>query len=267
MALCASAFAGQGDAVPSCYDSKLPATAGPLDTELFIAVDQTTPLDAGLKQSVADNVRPFLTQNHGFSVITFSAYTQGHYMEVKVAGKLDAAMDAAHRNDISKPVLAKFDQCMSRQPQIAGQLVGGALRAAFDGTTSDIAKSDVLASLKAISSKVRESTAKNKVVLLVSDMLENSSISSFYDKGQSVRKIEPAKELKLAEENQMLGDFKGARIYVIGAGLLSDDANKSKRYRDPKTMQALQSFWQAYFEKSKAQLVEFGQPALLNQIR
>lgn len=267
MVLSASAYAGQGDAVPSCYDGKLPGKAGLLDTELFIAVDQTTPLDAGLKQSVADNVRPFLTQNRAFSVITFSAYTQGHYMEVKVSGKLDAAMDAAQRNDISKPLLAKFDQCMSRQPQLAGQLVGSALRAAFDGATSDIAKSDVLGSLKAIASKVRESNAKNKVVLLVSDMLENSSISSFYDKGQSVRKIEPAKELKLAEENQMLGDFNGARIYVIGAGLLNDDANKAKRYRDPKTMQALQSFWQAYFEKSKGQLVEFGQPALLNQIR
>lgn len=267
MAVMTSASAGQTDAVPSCYDSKLAAKHAPLETELFIAIDQTTPLDNALKQSVADNIRSFLAPNNGFSVITFSAYTQGHYMEVKVSGKLDPALDSAQRNDISKPILAKFDQCMAKQPQYAGQLIGTALRAAFEGSSSDIAKSDVLGSLKAISSKVRESSAKNKVVLLVSDMLENSSISSFYDKGQSVRKIEPAKELKLAEDNQMVGDFNGARIYVIGAGLLSDDANKSRRYRDPKTMQALSAFWQTYFEKSKGQLIEFGQPALLNPIR
>ncbi|RJF96003.1 hypothetical protein [Noviherbaspirillum saxi] len=267
MAVMASAIAGQSDAVPSCYDSKLPTKSVPLDTELFVAIDQSTLLDNALMQSVADNIRPLLAQNNGFSIITFSAYTQGRYMEVKVSGKLDPAMDTSQRNDISKPLLAKFDQCMAKQAQYAGQLIGTALRNAFDGTSSEIAKSDVLGSLKAISLKVRESTARNKVVLLVSDMLENSSISSFYDKGQSVRKIDPAKEMKLAEESQMIGDFSGARIYVIGAGLLSDDANKSKRYRDPKTMQALSAFWQTYFEKSKGQLVEFGQPALLNPIR
>lgn len=266
--LCGAAWAGQFDALATCYDKKLPAKAAGLDTELFVAIDQTTPLDGTLKQLVANNIKPFLGPNNGFSVMTFSAYTQGHYMEVKVSGKLDAVLDAAQRNDISKPVLAKFDQCVSRQPQQAAQAIGGALRAAFDGTSSDIAKSDVLASIKAISSKVRESTARNKVVLIVSDMLENSSVSSFYaDKGQSVRKIDPAKEMKLVEENHLFADFNDARIYVIGAGLLSDDASKAKRYRDPKTMQALSVFWQSYFEKSKAQLVEFGQPALLNPVR
>lgn len=263
-----AAFAGQPDALPTCYGDKLPVTKAQPDTELFIAIDQTTPLDANLKQLVADNVKRFLNPNNGFSVITFSAYTQGHYMEVKVSGKMDPVLDTTQRNDISKPVLARFDQCMAHQPQSAAQIVGGALRAAFDGTSSEIARSDVLGSLKALSSKVRESSARNKVVLIVSDMLENSSISSFYaDKGQSVRRIDPAKELKLAEDNQVFANFDGARIYVIGAGLLPDDVQKSKHYRDPKTMQALAVFWQSYFEKSKGTLVEFGQPALLNPMR
>lgn len=267
--LSGSALASQLNALPVCHDDKrLPANAGPLDTEIFVAIDQTTPLDVRLKQLAADNIKPFIRQNNGFSVMTFSAYTQGHYMEVKVSGKLDAVLDTEQRNDISKPVLAKFDQCIVQQPRQAAQVIGSALRAAFEGTSSDIAKSDVLASIKAISSKVRESTARNKVVLIVSDMLENSSISSFYsDRGRAVREIDPVKEMKVVEENQMLADFNGARVYVIGAGLLSSDAGKAKRYRDPKTMQALTTFWRSYFEKSKGQLVEFGQPALLNPVR
>jgi len=32
-------------------------------------------------------------------------------------------------------------------------------------------------------------------------------------------------------------------------------------------MQALSSFWHDYFNKSQAQLLEFGEPALLNQIK
>jgi hypothetical protein len=63
-------------------------------------------------------------------------------------------------------------------------------------------------------------------------------------------------------------DFGDARIYVICAGLLNGVDKKSKaQYRDPKTMQALASFWHSYFEKSRGQLVEFGEPALLNQIK
>lgn len=262
------ALADQNDAISSCYDKKLQVKPVPLETEIFIAIDQTIPLDLKLKQLVADNIKPFLSANHGFTVMTFSAYTQGQYTAVTASGKLDPPLEAAQRNDVSKPLLGKFDQCMTRQPQQAAQMVGGALRAAFDGTSTEITKSDVLASIKAISSKVRQSVAQNRIVLIVSDMLENSSVSSFYgDKGLSVRKIEPAKEIKLVEHNQLLADFNGARIYVIGAGLLSDDANKSKRYRDPQTMQALAAFWRLYFEQSHAQLVEIGQPALLNPVK
>nr|WP_198983160.1 hypothetical protein [Herbaspirillum sp. ASV7] len=265
----ADAWAGAIDAIPTCHDNKLVgAPTATLETELFVAIDQTTLLDGSLKQSVADNLKPFLTPGNGFQVITFSAYTQGHYTEVLASGRLDATLDPARRNDISKTALAKFDQCMTRQPQLAAQVAGTALRSAFEGTSGEIAKSDVLASIKAIAELSRKSKARNKVVLLVSDMLENSSVSSFYaDHGHSVRKIDPAREMQLVEQNQLLGDFGGARVYVIGAGLLSEDAKKSKSYRDPKTMQALAGFWKTYLEKSGAQLVEFGQPALLSPIR
>jgi len=42
--------------------------------------------------------------------------------------------------------------------------------------TNDLAKSDILAALRDISDKVRASPASDRVVLLASDMLENSSV-------------------------------------------------------------------------------------------
>ena len=239
----------------------------PLAKELFVLIDQTTLLDDQLKQSVAEQVRPFLSKGNGFSVLVFSAFTQGKYTQLLTSGQLDHAMPDALRSDVSKPILAKFDQCMTRQTGLAGQAVGSALRSAFEGSSGEISKSDVLASLKDISGKVRQSKATEKVVLLVSDMLENSSVSTFYA-NQSVRKIDPSREMKLATDNNLMADFGGARVYVLGAGLLSDEAKKKKTaYRDPKTMLALADFWKSYLEKSNAQLVEFGQPALLNQIK
>lgn len=98
-------------------------------------------------------------------------------------------------------------------------------------------------------------------------MLENSSVTSFYA-NQAVRQINADKELKLVADNQLYGDFGGARVYVIGAGLLAEDAKHPKGiYRSTQTMQALSKFWTGYFQKSNAELVEFGQPALLNPIR
>lgn len=260
------AVAGNTGAVPTCYSEKMPAQKAATDTEIFVVIDQTTLFDGGLKQSIADNVRPFLKPGNAFSVTQFSAFTQGHYTDVLVSGKLDPALTKAARDDISKPVLNKFDQCMAAQPNLAGQLLGGAMRTAFGDSSSDIAKSDVFASLKDISGKVRQSTAQHKVVLIASDMLENSSVTSFYAK-QSVRQIDSGKELKLVADNQLFGDFGSAKVYVIGAGLLAEDAKHSKGvYRSTQTMQALSRFWGEYFKKSNAALVEFGQPALLNPI-
>lgn len=260
------AFAGT-NAIPSCYDAKLSTPTTPLTKELFVLIDQTTLLDDQLKQSVAEQVRPFLSKGNGFSVLVFSAFTQGRYTQLLISGQLDHTMPDTLRRDVPKPVLGKFDQCITRQTGLAGQIVGSALRSAFDGSSGEIGKSDILASLKDIAGKVRQSKASDKVVLLVSDMLENSAISSFYV-NKSVRQIEPSKEMKLTIDNNLIADFGGARVFVLGAGLLTNDTKKNKSsYRDPKTMLALGSFWKTYFEKSNAELMEFGQPALLNEIK
>lgn len=267
MLLCSCiALAGNNDALQTCYNDKIPAKNLVADTEIFLVIDQTTMFDSSLEQSVADNVRPFLKSGNAFSVTQFSAFTQGHYTDVMVSGRLDTELPNAVRNDVSKPVLTKFDQCMSLQPRLASQLVGQAMKVAFGGSSSDIARSDIFASLKDISGKVRQSPAQHKIVLLASDMLENSSVTSFYAH-QTVRQINVDKELKLVADNQLYGDFGGARVYVIGAGLLAEDAKQPRGiYRSTQTMQALSKFWGTYFQKSNAELVEFGQPALLNLI-
>ena len=247
----------------SCYGGSIKAKDSAPDTELFVVVDQTTPFDQKLKQSIADNIRPFLKPGKAITVVQFSAFTQGHYTEVLNSGRLDATLDNASRNDISKPVLAKFDQCMNNQPKLLGKFSGLALKKALSGSTVEIQKSDVLKSLQDISGLVKKSNAKHKIVLLASDMLENSTITSFY-KNKAVRLIDAEKELKLVKSNSLNADFDQASIYVIGAGLLSQDAQAS--YRSPQTMQALKAFWEQYFTLSNATLLDFGQPSLLKPI-
>ncbi|MRW91677.1 hypothetical protein GJ699_16920 [Duganella sp. FT80W] len=264
--LSGAALAGNTDAVPSCAHQALPVFP-PIARELMVAIDQTTLLDSSLQQSVANAIKPFLSAGNRFSIVVFSAYTQGHYTDVLVSGGLDAPLPSQARDDIAKPLLVRLDLCQQRQREQAAQAASQALRAAFQGSSGHIARSDIYASLRATSSIIRRSAAPDKVVLIVSDMLENSSVANFYgDAGKSVRNIITAREMRIVENNHLLADFGGARVYVIGAGLLADDAAHNKSYRDPKTMQALQAFWSAYFSKSNARLMEFGQPALLNPI-
>lgn len=261
-------WAGQQNAVRSCYDiAKMEQHSAPVDTALFVVIDQTTPLDDNLRRSVEANAQRLLQPGNSFAVTRFAAFTQGYYTEVLVSGRLDSALSQDARDDVSKPLLARFDNCMKYQLPFAGKLVHDALQQIYTGISNSIAKSDVLASLKEISAPVRGAQAARKVVLVASDMLENSSVTSFYA-NHAVRGLDVQRELKLTGDAGLFGDFGGARIYVIGAGLLDDsDARARNAYRDPKTMQALAAFWRDYFRRSNAELVEFGQPALLSPIQ
>lgn len=262
-----NASAGVINDIPSCYkanklDNPSPAPA----LELFVAIDQTTPLDANLKRQVLEIIGAQMKPGNAYSLFTFSAYNQGNYLNMLSRGELEKNLPAAVRDDTGNKVLSQFDACMAGQQRYAGQLLGKNLQQSLGNSSDNLAKSDVLASLKEISSRIAQSGAKNRVLLLVSDMLENSSVSSFYA-NRAVRKLDPAAELSKIEREKLLGNFAGARVYVIGAGMITEDKKQVKGvYRDPVTMQSLESFWRSYFEKSGGKLVEFGKPALLNPI-
>lgn len=117
-------------------------------------------------------------------------------------------------------------------------------------------------------------------------MLENSAVARFRDEN-CMRKLNTANEIKKIEAKQLLGDFSGASVYVLGAGILKGtckptlsgtkkvlqlfwqyplaDANAA-RPPSPDALQTLKSFWQSYFQRSNAKLVEFGMPMLLGKL-
>jgi len=235
-------------------------------------IDQTTMLNAELKQALSDSVRSFLRPGTSFTIIRFSAFSQGRYLDIVSTGVLEQPIPHEIRNSISVKSLKQFDSCVRGQVEFGAKLALSSIEKIVSDSTSGLEKSDVMASLAEVSRIAKESRAPRRVVLVVSDMLENSSISSFYEKN-GVRRIDPAKEMKAVEENNFIGDFGGASVYVMGAGLLPDSTDgKSKGssksgYRDPKTMTALKQFWSSYFEKSNAKLEEFGMPALLSPVQ
>lgn len=265
-------LAGLQNDIPSCYaDNKIGKSAPAPDRELFVLIDQTTRLDDKLRNAVRENVSHLVKPGTAFVVANFSAISQDHYMEIVTAGSVEAPIPANERNSISVKALRHFDTCMQGQAAYGIRMVVSVINKSLDSSSASLAHSDIMASIKELSGRVRQSLAKEKIVFVVSDMLENSSISSFYA-SNTLRRINPAKELKAAEDNQMFGDFIGARVFVLGAGFVSEATGSKGKgdksvYRDPITMAALHQFWREFFSRSKSELVEFGQPALMSPVK
>jgi len=123
--------------------------------------------------------------------------------------------------------------------------------------------------LKTVSHAVSQDSAEHKVVFVATDGLENSSVATFYAHN-TVRKIDARAEFAKAKANDMLGSFDGAKIYVLGAAMMPPATHGTRvirdGYRDPNTLRDLKAFWIDYFKASGANLVEFGEPALLELV-
>jgi hypothetical protein len=257
------AYAGVTNDIPSCYvANRIKPVTEVVDHELFIAIDQTTVFDETLQAQIGEMAGKAIRPAGAYTLFDFSAFSQGHYTEVVTRGVIESPIPEKLRDDISERALHSFDACMKGQSAYAKKALLTSIVGVESAATNDLAKSDIMAALKDISDKVRASPASDRVVLLASDMLENSSATSFYAHN-SVRRIDPQLEMKKAMAAGLIGDFGGARIYVIGAGLLAGDAKVKNVYRDPQTMSALKEFWTLYFQKSNASIGEFGAPALL----
>lgn len=265
------AHAGVANDIPSCYvANKMTHPAPTTELELFVMIDQTTMFDRSLQDSIRENVGRLIKASSAYVIADFSSYAQGRYLEVLTAGTLEGPIHAKLRDDISVKVLKNFDACMNGQLGFGRKTAAGALNKALSGSASDIARSDILGSLKELSARIRQSKAKDKILFLASDMLENSTITSFYG-NHTVRAINPASEMKKVESEQMLGDFGGVRVFILGAGLMQENVGganlKNGIYRDPKTVNLLRDFWDKYFTASKAKLEQFGAPALLSPVK
>lgn len=264
--LSAAAFAD--NAVPSCYHATgLQAPAIPPDRELFILIDQTTIFDATLKRTAEENVAAFLGPNSSYQVIVFSAFSQGRYTTPVIQGTIEPAFPAKERDSVSERRLAALDKCLAAQEPWAKRQAVGVMGRSFAQASPDLAKSDILAAIRDVALAMAASPAKRKVLFIVSDMLENSSITSFYGPGGRVRLLAPERELALTAKADMFAALNGATVDVLGAGLLAPNVSTRAGYRDPKTMEALRTFWLRYLVKSGGVPDQFGEPDLLAPIK
>ena len=169
--------------VPSCYKALQIENPNPaVEKELFILVDQTTPLDK--------NMMKFIRNGYAVTIASFSANANGKYTDVPYSGELEALLPDSAKHEIAKKKLRKYQACMNGQYKYAKKKATKALVRTLKGANKKLPRSDILKSLDDIAEHlIKPSKAKERVVLLVSDMMEHASITTFYSKG-SLRRID-----------------------------------------------------------------------------
>lgn len=253
------AQAAERDDFPSCYGMlgdtapAVPAAA----RALFVIIDETVAADESLKRAVVDKTMRYLRPGDEIIVARFAAYIGDHYTQLPLKGQLDPALSEEARFAISKRSLYGFDACMSKQTSFVKQRITTAILESFK-PDEEIPKTELLGNLSSLSEVVAGNDAPQKTVLLFSDMLENSDLTTFYRQG-AVRTIDPEAELAKLNDSGFQADWGGAGIYVIGAGLVGDGS----AYRSKQALSALRAFWKAYFQRSQASLEGWGEPMLM----
>ncbi|MGH0038477.1 MAG: hypothetical protein ACQGVK_25865 [Myxococcota bacterium] len=252
--------------IPSCL-SQLGDEARPSvpAREIFVLIDHTIELPEGLQRDVVKRVLAFIRPADRVTIVTFSASVAGRFTKVEFSGLLDGELEEERRYDISKTLLKRYDHCMRRQGVAAHRMIGEALKQSLSAADRSIPKTELLANLQSIARDlIKPSRAEHKVVLLVSDMLENSETLSFFGQG-TIRKIDVDKELSAVRAAGMIPEVDGAAFYVVGAGLLPGP--KGRSYRSDETMRRVRGFWETYLSEAGGTLEGWGQPSLLLDLR
>jgi len=264
LAALAPAHAAERNDIPSCYawaklEAERPALSG---RELVVIIDQTVHMNEPLQRSAWEHVIRYVRPGDSVRLYQFSAFLQEHYLSLQFAGLLEPPLEGRVRGRIGSNSLKQLDTCLNQQTGYFRQHFGRQFVASFGGAETDIARSEILFSLQKIGADIAARPMPERVVFLISDMLENSNITSFYRSGR-VRDINPQAELDKARA--FPADFAGARFYVHGAGLIGGQAAGS--YRAGDTMLKLEQFWREYLTQSNASLHGFGTPELTVELR
>ena len=253
------------DDIISCYDYADVAEFKPdsYSRDVVVMVDQTVNLDVNLKKTVHQQMGQLLTSGDRIRIVPFSANAQGRYTDVAFDGAFDTELSNDSRNAMNRIKLNKFDACMEKQKTLAIRLVHEKLKTSFHDSEQTYPKTELAGSLMSVSKSLfSDAGEQRKILILVSDMLENSDVSSFYARG-SVRTIDPDAEFAKYASTIPSDALSSVDVFVIGGGYL----NGGRAYSSQSALNSLRSFWEKIIAQAGGNLSDFGTPQLLTDIR
>jgi len=245
----------------SCFASVDYVTPKPqvIKRALYVLVDETIPLSEIMKKKVVSLLSEWGKPGDMIKIARFSASYRDLYPELVYEQKIEMMPDDGFLFNLSYKDKRAVLACLKSQEKNFKPSFETQLKVSLKALNAKIPKSELLGSLKLLSKQIYLSDkALEKTVLLITDGMENSTVTSFYKKGK-LRKIKPRKEISQVRRKGMIGFWKKSNVYIYGLGLMPDN----KAYATPETVQQLKRFWEQYFVESGGKVKAIGLPELL----
>ncbi|MGN5029390.1 hypothetical protein ACTFBV_12350 [Aeromonas rivipollensis] len=214
---CAALAADRND-IQSCYERNGLTDIKPAGTgrELVVIIDQTIPMPDDLQRSSWGQIERFVQAGDRVKLYTFSAFLPGEYLRLAYAGQLDMPLNGEIRDDVNMRKLRSLDTCLATQTKVFRNSFGKQFVKALRDARQDIPKSEIMNSLRKVGEDMKaEQGVNDRVVFLISDMLEHSDYTSFYATNK-IKQLNVGDELKQAKSKGLFADLQGARVYVTG---------------------------------------------------
>lgn len=233
------------------------------EAALFVVADESVGFDRNMIMRANEMMVDWLLPGRYVEVIRFSSGIKGRYTEVVTAGRLDPVPDDDFTNQLKRSELSKFNVLHRKQLKIARRQAQKALLSIIKTSNKSVPYSDILSNMKYLSEHIKQVAAKRKVILVISDMFENSSVTTFYAKGH-VKDINIEQELQKVSDAGMQANFGGnVTVYILGLGYFwSGEGSGQEKYLDPKRAQKIATFWKKYFLAGQTQIGEIGKPLM-----
>ena len=151
--------------------------------------------------------------------------------------------------------LEDYDACVSNRRETLEAALTTQIDTAFGQYDKDAERSGIVAALKSFSERFEGDDAQSRILILASDMLENSGGLSFYSSKSGVS-VAPGSLDGLVAKGR-IPQWKGVDVVIVGSGLIPSDV---KAFRNEDDLDRLDSFWRGYFDKAGAKQVEIGHP-------
>ncbi|MDH5692241.1 MAG: hypothetical protein OEZ47_03975, partial [Gammaproteobacteria bacterium] len=225
----------------------------------YLIIDQTIPISEKMASRIKELVSDWGQTGDMVKIIRFSANYRDQYPEIVFSRTIEPAptQDFLYNLRYSdKPLLL---DCIQKSNENFNASFHETLNKAIKDINPKTPKTDILYSLKQIAVQiVAKDVAKRKIVLIVSDGMENSEVASFYRR-KSLAKFDSRKIFQKARRSGLVANWDNAQIYFYGLGLSSD----SKRYGSMSKIENLRLFWERIFIEGRANIGAIGAPELL----
>jgi hypothetical protein len=236
----------------------------PPERELFILLDQTVRFDKKLAANLKEKTGEFIRPGDKITIVSFSANSNGNFTELVFTGALERSLPEKALSSTPMRQIKAYKKCMQAQAKNGKPFI---MKSMFKALTLpddnyDFTNTELIGTINMLARDlINKSEIKDRTLLVYSDMLENSALTTHFTKG-NIRKISPKAEMAKVKKAKMIPDLSGTKVYVIGGGWTGE----GKPYLESRKLNALRAFWEAFFTKSGSRLEGFGQPVLLTEL-